>query len=93
MLFRSGTSLFVDCDSQEEIDRYSAALTANGGEQGPCGWLKDRWGMSWQIVPRVLGELLGDADRAKAARTMQAMLGMKKLDIAALRRAHEGKAA
>ena len=88
--FADGISLSVDCDTQEEIDRYSAALITNGGEQGPCGWLRDRWGVSWQIVPRVLGELLGDPDSAKARRAMQAMLGMKKLDIAALRRAHEG---
>lgn len=91
--FAEGTSFFVDCETQEEIDKYSAALTANGGEQGPCGWLKDRFGVSWQIVPRVLGEMLGDKDRKRAERTMQAMLGMKKLDIAALRRAYEGKAA
>lgn len=89
--FAEGMSLFVDCDTQEEIDRYSATLTANGGEQGPCGWLNDRWGVSWQIVPRVLGELLGDADASKAKRTLDAMLAMKKLDIAALRRAHDGK--
>ena len=88
--FADGISLSVDCDTQDEIDRYSAALIANGGEQGPCGWLKDRWGVSWQIVPRVLGELLGDPDRAKAQRAMQAMLGMKKLDIRALQRAHDG---
>lgn len=91
--FAEGTSIFVDCETQDEIDRYSAALTANGGEQGPCGWLTDRWGVSWQIVPRVLGELLGDSDRAKAKRTLEAMLQMKKLDVAALRRAHDGKAA
>ncbi len=91
--FAEGMSLFVDCDTQEEDDRYPEKLIAGGGEQGPCGWLKDRWGISWQIVPRALGEMLGDPDRAKAARAMQAMLGMKKLDIAALRRAFEGKAA
>jgi predicted 3-demethylubiquinone-9 3-methyltransferase (glyoxalase superfamily) len=91
--FAEGMSLFVDCETQEEIDRYCAALIAGGGEQGPCGWLKDRFGVSWQIVPSVLGELLGDTDRQKAQRTLQAMLQMKKLDIAALRRAHDGKAA
>lgn len=91
--FAEGMSIFVDCETQEEIDRYCDALIAGGGEQGPCGWLKDRFGVSWQIVPRVLGELLGDADRQKAQRTMHAMLQMKKLDIAALRRAHDGTAA
>jgi len=91
--FAEGMSLFVDCETQEEIDRYCEKLIANGGEQGPCGWLKDRFGVSWQIVPRVLGELLADPDRQKAQRTLQAMLRMKKLDIAALRRAHDGKAA
>lgn len=91
--FSDGISLFVSCESQQEIDDYTAKLTANGGEQGPCGWIKDRFGVSWQIVPRVLGELLGDADPAKSQRTMQAMLQMKKLDIAALRRAHDGQAA
>ena len=91
--FAEGMSFFVDCETQEEIDRYCERLIAGGGEQGPCGWLKDRFGVSWQIVPRVLGELLGDPDRTKAQRTLRAMLQMKKLDIAALRRASEGKAA
>src|SRR5438067_8472536 len=91
--FSDGISLFVSCDSQQEIDDYCAKLTAGGGEQGACGWLKDRFGVSWQIVPRVLSELLGDKDPAKSQRTLQAMLQMKKLDIAALRRAYEGKAA
>ena len=90
--FAEGISLFVDCETQDEIDRYSERLIANGGEQGPCGWLKDRWGVSWQIVPRVLGEYLGDPDPEKAKRTLDAMLKMKKLDIAGLRRAHDGRA-
>lgn len=88
--FAEGISLFVDCETQDEIDRYTEALIAGGGEQGPCGWLKDRWGISWQIIPRVLGEMLGDTDPAKSKRTMNAMLQMKKLDIAALRNAFEG---
>jgi len=91
--FGEGMSLFVSCDTQKEIDDYCAKLIAGGGEQGPCGWLKDRFGVSWQIVPRVLGEMLGDKDQAKSQRTLQAMLQMKKLDIAALRRAFDGKAA
>jgi predicted 3-demethylubiquinone-9 3-methyltransferase (glyoxalase superfamily) len=89
--FAEGISLFVSCDTQQEIDDYSAKLIAGGGSQGPCGWLKDRFGVSWQIVPRILGDLLGDADRAKADRATKAMLGMKKLDIEGLRRAAEGQ--
>lgn len=89
--FAEGISLFVSCETQQEIDEYSAKLIAGGGEQGPCGWLKDRFGVSWQIVPAVLGDLLGDKDQAKAKRAMQAMLGMKKLDIAELKRAHAGQ--
>ncbi len=89
--FSEGMSLFVTCETQQEIDAYSAKLIAGGGEQGPCGWLKDRFGVSWQIVPRILPDLLGDKDPAKAKRAMDAMLGMKKLDIAALKRAHAGQ--
>ena len=85
--FAEGISLFVDCETQGEIDDYTAKLIANGGEQGPCGWIKDRFGVSWQIVPRVLGQLLGDQDQAKAGRVMQAMLKMKKLDIKTLQQA------
>ena len=76
-------SFVVSCETQEEVDRYWAALS-EGGEEGPCGWLKDRFGLSWQIVPTALPRLLGDPDPARAQRAMQAMLGMKKLDIAAL---------
>jgi predicted 3-demethylubiquinone-9 3-methyltransferase (glyoxalase superfamily) len=76
-------SLSVDCQTQAEVDRYWEQLAA-GGEEGPCGWLKDRFGLSWQIVPRRLGELLGDPDPAKAQRVAAAMLQMRKLDIAAL---------
>ena len=85
--FAEGISLFVNCETQAEIDDYTEKLTADGGVQGPCGWIKDRFGVSWQIVPSVLGSLLGDKDQAKAGRVMQAMLKMKKLDIEALRRA------
>ena len=76
-------SLSVDCETQAEVDHYWDLLVA-GGEEGPCGWLKDRFGLSWQIVPRRLGELLGDPDTAKAQRVAAAMLKMRKLDIAAL---------
>ncbi|RYV50938.1 VOC family protein [Pengzhenrongella frigida] len=88
--FTEAISLFVRTDAQDEIDRLWAALTSGGGEPGRCGWLKDRFGLSWQIVPSVLGELLGDPDPARSGRAMQAMLGMGKLDIAALRAAAEG---
>jgi len=83
-------SLFVSVDTQDEIDRYWDALTADGGQPSQCGWLKDKFGVSWQIVPSMLGEALGDPDPARAGRAMQAMLGMAKLDIAELERARDG---
>ena len=86
--FCEGISLFVNCETQEEVDRLWEKLS-EGGEKGPCGWLKDRFGVSWQIVPNVLGQLLGDKDPRKAQNVMQAMLQMSKLDIAALQRAYE----
>jgi len=89
--FSEGISLFVDCETQAEIDDYSAKLTAGGGKQGPCGWLTDRFGVSWQIVPAILGKLLGDKDQAKAARVMQVMLKMTKLDIRGLEQAANQK--
>ncbi|MDF6044327.1 VOC family protein [Streptomyces sp. JH14] len=84
--FTEAISLSVDCESQAEVDELWAKLT-DGGEEGQCGWLKDRYGLSWQIVPRGLSEALSDPDPAKADRAMKAMLGMKKLDIEALRSA------
>ena len=81
-------SFSVSCEDQSEVDRYWAALT-DGGEEGQCGWLKDRYGFSWQIVPRALMEVIGQPDRAKAQRAMQAMFQMKKLDVAKLRAAAE----
>ena len=75
------------CDSQQEIEDYWAKLSA-GGQESQCGWLKDKFGLSWQIVPAVLPELVGDKDVLKADRTMKAMLQMKKLDIAKLQQAH-----
>lgn len=87
--FSQGISLFVDCEDQEEVDELWAKLT-DGGEPGPCGWLTDRFGVSWQIIPRALGELLADEDREKAGRVMQAMLRMSKIEIEGLRRAHKG---
>ncbi|MGC4087216.1 MAG: VOC family protein [Polyangiaceae bacterium] len=87
--FSQGFSLFVACDSQAEIDRYWARLT-DGGSEVQCGWLTDRFGVSWQIVPKNLGSLLGASDRTKANRALQAMLRMKKLDMAALQSAFDG---
>jgi predicted 3-demethylubiquinone-9 3-methyltransferase (glyoxalase superfamily) len=81
----------VNCDTQEEIDYFWEKLSADGGETGPCGWLKDKFGLSWQVNPRVLGEMLADKDKAKAARVMKAMMEMDKFDIAALEKAAEGK--
>lgn len=87
--FSEATSFIVNCDTQDEIDHYWNALSAVP-EAEQCGWLKDRFGVSWQIVPKVLPELLTDRDKQNSERTMQALLGMKKLDIAALERAHAG---
>jgi len=86
--FTEAVSLFVKCETQAEVDRYWEALSA-GGEVQQCGWLKDRFGVSWQIVPTQLGKLLGDPDPAKANRVMQAMLKMVKLDIEALQAAYD----
>ena len=88
--FTEAFSLSVLCDDQAEVDRLWEALTADGGEESMCGWLKDPWGVSWQIVPRRLLELQADPDPARAARANQAMLGMRKLDIAALEAAADG---
>ncbi|HLM35838.1 MAG TPA: VOC family protein [Gaiellaceae bacterium] len=84
--FNEAVSFQVGCESQEEVDRYWSALS-DGGEEGPCGWLKDKFGLSWQIVPTRLPELLGDPDREKSQRVMRAMLGMRKIEIDGLERA------
>jgi predicted 3-demethylubiquinone-9 3-methyltransferase (glyoxalase superfamily) len=89
--FAEGMSIYVSCETQQEIDDHTAKLISGGGEQGPCGWIKDRFGVSWQIVPTILDSLLADKDPAKAKRALDAMLAMKKLDIAALERAHAGQ--
>ncbi|HEX5569455.1 MAG TPA: VOC family protein [Streptomyces sp.] len=81
--FTEAISLSVDCATQEEVDELWARL-GEGGEEGPCGWLKDRYGLSWQIVPRKLEELLGDPDPAVSERAMKAMLGMRKIDVQGL---------
>jgi predicted 3-demethylubiquinone-9 3-methyltransferase (glyoxalase superfamily) len=86
--FTEAISLFVNCETQAEVDELWEKLT-EGGEESQCGWLKDKYGLSWQIVPSVLGELLNDPDAEKAGRVMNAMLQMKKIDIAGLRAAYE----
>ena len=88
--FSEGISMDVACKTQEEVDKYWNALTANGGEEGPCGWLKDRFGVSWQIVPVQLGQMLSDPKSGNSEAALQAMLKMKKLDIAELERAYRG---
>ena len=86
--FSEAISFFVSCETQAEVDELWEKLT-EGGEEGQCGWLKDKYGLSWQIVPSALGELLNDPDAEKAGRVMNAMLQMKKIDIAGLRSAYE----
>jgi predicted 3-demethylubiquinone-9 3-methyltransferase (glyoxalase superfamily) len=89
--FNEAISLQVMCETQDEIDRYWNKLSAGGPEKAQqCGWLKDKYGLSWQVVPTVLPEMVGDSDPAKAGRAMKAMLQMKKLDIATLKKAYAG---
>jgi predicted 3-demethylubiquinone-9 3-methyltransferase (glyoxalase superfamily) len=89
--FGQGFSLMVQVETQAEIDRLWAELTDNGGKEGQCGWLVDRFGVSWQIVPKQLRGMLSHEDRAKSGRAMQAMMGMRKLDLGELRAAFDGK--
>jgi len=88
--FNEAVSFFISVETQEQVDYFWDKLTADGGEEGNCGWLKDKFGLSWQVVPSVLGGYLGDPDRAKANRAMQAMLQMKKIVIADLDKAFAG---
>lgn len=88
--FTAAISLFVSVETQTELDELWNKLTANGGEESMCGWLKDKYGLSWQIIPSSLGRFFSDKDPAKAGRAMQAMLQMKKLDIAKLQKAFDG---
>jgi predicted 3-demethylubiquinone-9 3-methyltransferase (glyoxalase superfamily) len=88
--FSPSISLFVNCNTQEEVNELWSKHTEGGGEQ-PCGWLQDKFGLSWQIIPSALGELMNDKDTAKASRVMQAMLQMKKIDIKKLKAAYDGK--
>jgi len=91
--FDEAVSFQVHCKDQKEVDYYWEKLIAGGGQEGPCGWLKDRFGLSWQVVPSVLFEMLTDGNYAASQRVMKAFLQMKKFDIAALERAFEGEAA
>ena len=92
--FDEAVSFMIECDTQEEIDRYWDTLIGGGGQEGPCGWLKDRFGLSWQVVPRGMDAMFApDADPARAARAMEAMFGMKKIDMAAMQRAADGESA
>jgi len=88
--FNEAISFVIDCKDQAEVDRYWDALVKGGGEYSVCGWLKDRFGLSWQIVPTVLGDMMADPDRAKAKRAADAMLKMVKIDIATLQAAYTG---
>ncbi len=90
--FTEAISILVNCETQQEVDDLWAKLTAGGGEESQCGWLKDKFGLSWQIIPTALGEYLGDKDPVKAKRAMEAMLKMKKIDIKALKEARDGVA-
>ena len=89
--FTEAISLLVDCETQEEVDRLWNKLTSDGGEESMCGWLKDRFGLSWQIIPTALFRLMSDSDPEKSRRVMEAMLQMKKIDVPTLERAHAGK--
>jgi predicted 3-demethylubiquinone-9 3-methyltransferase (glyoxalase superfamily) len=88
--FSEAVSFLISCQTQDEVDRYWEALTADGGQESQCGWCKDRFGLSWQVVPQGMEAVLNDPDPAKGQRAMQAMLGMRKLDLAALEAAAAG---
>jgi predicted 3-demethylubiquinone-9 3-methyltransferase (glyoxalase superfamily) len=89
--FTEAISFFVGCETQQEIDELWGRLTADGGQPSQCGWLKDKFGLSWQIIPNALGSMLGDKDPAKASRVMNAMLQMGKLDLQQLQKAYAGE--
>ena len=88
--FNEAVSMFVNCEDQAEVDELWSKLIADGGGESMCGWLKDKYGLSWQIIPKQLGELMGDPDSEKSQRVMQAMLKMRKIVVADLERAHKG---
>ncbi|MBD0735654.1 VOC family protein [Streptomyces sp. CBMA29] len=91
--FTEAVSLLITCEDQAEVDHYWARLTEGGGSEGPCGWLKDKYGLSWQVVPTGMVAMLNDPDTARGQRAMKAMLGMKKIDLAALKAAADGTGA
>ena len=88
--FTEAISLFVNCETQQEVDELWNKFLANEGKESRCGWLKDKYGLSWQIIPTALGKMLGDPDPAKARRVMEAMLQMSKIDVAKLKQAYDG---
>jgi predicted 3-demethylubiquinone-9 3-methyltransferase (glyoxalase superfamily) len=88
--FTPAISLFVSCENQAEVDMFWTKLLENGGREDQCGWLQDKFGLSWQIIPTALMELMSDPDREKSARVMQAMFKMRRIDVATLERAHAG---
>ena len=90
--FNESVSFIIYCETQAEVDRYWLALTAGGGEEGPCGWLKDKFGLSWQVTPTKLLEMVTSKEKTKAGRAMGAMMKMKKIDIAKIEAAYEGRA-
>ena len=89
--FNEAISFFVDCETQEEVDYYWNTLSADGGEESMCGWVKDKFGLWWQIVPTALGQYMSDPDPVRAQRVTQAMLKMRKIDIAGLKQAYDGE--
>jgi predicted 3-demethylubiquinone-9 3-methyltransferase (glyoxalase superfamily) len=91
--FDEAVSFQIPCETQEDVDYFWSKLTADGGQEGPCGWVKDKFGLSWQVVPNVLKQMLMDPDVSKSDRVMKSFLQMKKFDIAELKRVYEGKAA
>ena len=88
--FTEAVSFFIECDDQAEVDRYWDALTADGGAPGQCGWCKDRFGLSWQVIPVEFGDLLGSGTPEQAGRVMASLQGMQKIDVAGLRAAYDG---
>jgi len=90
--FSEAISMVIHCADQAEVDHYWSKLTEAGGEEGPCGWCKDRFGLSWQVVPAGFDEIMGDPDQSRRDRAMKAVMGMKKLDLAAIRAAADGVA-
>ena len=89
--FTEGFSMVATCDTQEELDKVWNRLSANGGEEGRCGWLKDPFGVSWQVIPRALGEMMGDSKSGNPGKVMEALMGMDKIDIATLKQAYKQK--